>query len=154
MIRKCTANDISTVDFVLKHPSVYPFVQHDYTPPLEQYSSFSLLGREPLVYVLMDDSNSFVGVAASENGALYVVHQNVMPSIRGRLASNICRDMIKWMFENTTAKKLIGYVPELNRKAKMFALFSGFRFEYRLKNAYQKDGELYALDIVSVEKEK
>jgi hypothetical protein len=152
MIRQCTLNDLAAVDFVLKHPRVYPFVRHDYTPPPEQYTAKYLLVDCPRVYVLMDDSNSFVGIAESVNGALYAVHQNVMPEIRGRMAVKICRAMIDWIFENTTAKKMIGYVPEPNRAAKFFALRGGFSFEYRLEKAYQLDGKLYALDIVSVEK--
>lgn len=151
MIRRCTINDLSAVNFVLKHPSVYESSAHDFSVPVSEFTAERLL-NSPLVYVLMDEDNSFVAVLVNENGILFTVHQNCLPKVRGKKAVGICKEMLEWMFKNTTCQRIVGYVPEPNRPALLFAKWVGFKVRDKWENSYQKGGKLYSLIVVSAEK--
>jgi hypothetical protein len=142
--------DVAAVNFVLRHPKIFSGTRHDYSPEAHKFSSEYLLRGDPY-YVLIDDKNSVVCAGMSENGILVTAHQAILPAARGGYAVKVVKSMCQWMFDNTPCKKLIGWVPESNRAAKMFAIMAGFRVEYKLEKSYQHEGKLSGLYLVSKE---
>lgn len=149
-IRRCNINDVEIVDKILKHSDVFNFITDDFSLPIDEFTGAPLLENDA-VYVLIDDGESFCSIFIPQNGILYSGHQNVLPEIRGKKAVEIGKMMCQWMFNNTNCEKIIGYVPETNKPAKMFAFMMGFKFEHRLTGAMRKDGRNIALDIVTKE---
>jgi hypothetical protein len=152
MIRACGIGDLALVDRVMTDPSVYPYATYDGRESAEQYSAEGLLRKGPPWYVLMDSTNSFVAVFVPETNAMWIVHTNTLPSIRGKQAFEIARQMATWMFENTSCQNIVGYTPSRNRRALMFNRIVGFRKIGEVKNGIIKDGQLDDLHIVSLVK--
>ena len=150
-VRACTIADLPFADYVMKHEAVYNQATYDGRPDASQYSIADRLRQGPPVYVLMDDSNSFVAVLVPETNVTWVAHSNTLPNIRGKQAKAICNAMCEWMFKNTACCNIIGYTPSRNRAALAFNRFCGFKKIGVIKNGVLKDGELDDLHIVSRE---
>lgn len=150
MIRRATIKDRDAVNYVMKHPDVYPHTLYDGKVPVEQFDAASLLNQPPPIYTLIDDEDSFVAILVPENSIMWVAHDNALPEIRGKRAVNICKSMVQWMFDNTPCKKIIGYTPQPNKRARMFAQICGFKLEGLIKNAHQFNGVLYDVHVMGI----
>lgn len=153
VIRRATLADADAVNRVMKHPDVYPHTMYDGKVSVEKFDAKDLLRHPPPIYVLIDDTDSFVGILVPENSIMWVAHDNALPEIRGKHAVQICKAMVQWMFNNTPCKKIIGYTPETNKRARVFAQICGFKLEGRIKNAHPLNGKLYDLHVVGISKE-
>ena len=153
MIREATLSDLGAVNHVLKHPAVYPQTMFDGKTPREKFTAYGIIKQGPPVYTLIDDSDSFVAILIPENSIMWIAHDNALPEIRGKKAIRICKAMVQWMFDNTPCKKIIGYTPETNKPARLFAQLCGFKLEGRIKKAFPLNGELYDLHVVGICKE-
>lgn len=153
VIRRATLEDIDAVKHVMTHPDVYPFTMFDGKGAVETLNVEQLLSCNPPLHVLIDDSNSFVAVLVPENSIMWTSHDNALPSVRGKQAVSMARAVVKWMFDNTPCKKIIGYTPVSNRPAVMFTRMIGMVKEGQLKNAIQINGVLSDIYVSGICKE-
>lgn len=153
MIRQAMLSDLAAVNYVMRHPDVYPMTMYDGKVRVDDFSADKLIRCGPPTYVLIDDCNCFVSVSVPENSVTWVVHENVLPDARGKKAVKICNEMASWMFKNTPCQKLIGYTPVSHRRAVVFAQMCGFKIEGRIKNSILINGNLEDLYVVGLGKE-
>lgn len=105
-------------------------------------SSLVLAPNEYCVWILMPRSS-----------IMFELHTCVLPEGRGKGAIKAGQEMMAWVFANTTAQKLISFVPAWNRKALAFALRSGWKKEGCLEKSFQFNGELHDQTVVGITKE-
>lgn len=151
-IRQATIKDLNAVNFIMKHPEVYPYTKYDGKIPVEEFSAKHLIECGPPVYTLIDSDNCFVAVLVPENSIMWIAHDNVLPEARGKKAVRICRSMIQWMFENTPCEKIIGYTPITNRPAWVFAQMCGMHLEGRISKGVKINGILHDVYISGIGK--
>lgn len=154
VIRQAMMSDLAYVNYVMRHPEVYPMTMYDGKIPIDEFSAEKLIKCGPPTYVLIDDKNCFVAVVVPENSITWVVHENVLPKARGREAVKICLAMEKWMYGNTNCRKLIGYTPVSHRRAVVFAQICGFKIEGKIKGSILVNGKTEDLYIVGKGKTK
>lgn len=152
-IRMCTQADIKLADYVLKHPEVYNMYQWDGRCERERYSSSLRINQGPPTYVLIDNTNSFVAILVQESNIVWSSHSNALPSIRGKQAIRICKAMVRWMFDNTPCRKIIGFTPDSHKAALMFNKLCGFKTEAVINDFFLKDGKHEKAHMVSITKE-
>jgi RimJ/RimL family protein N-acetyltransferase len=140
MIR-CTMSHYDMVYEILTDPSVFDWISDDGS----RLSDMDLLVEAYLsndrIYVLMPNDLS-VFLAVPTNFVTYEIHTNILPEGRGKMAVLAANECTEWMFRNTPCMKLSTWVPENNRKAKMFALLCGMRVEGNSRLSFLKDGKL------------
>jgi RimJ/RimL family protein N-acetyltransferase len=61
--------------------------------------------------------------------------------------------LIKWVFENTTCRKLISWAPEGNQRAYDFAIKAGLVDEGVCKKSFIKNGVLLDQHLMGIGKE-
>ena len=155
VIRACNVFDIPIADAVIRHPEVYRMYPIDDMPEdSERYSCARAVIDSPPTYVLMDDTNRFVAIINNLTTSMWCGHYYAHPSVRGRQSVQIGKAMIRWMFDNTPCRKLIGFTPSEHERAMSFNLKCGFKKEYEIENAYVSNGESKNAHMVSISKEK
>ena len=145
---RCSINDISAVDYVLKHPEVYPWISDDGSPSAEEFTSSTMISN-PEVFVLMP-SDGVVFILHPWNSITLEVHTNIVPERRGREAISETMKAMSWIFENTGCLKIVTHVPSFNRQAKLFALKCKMKQEGVNRQSFLKDGILYDQDILGI----
>lgn len=129
--------DILLVSSVLDHDDVFVPV-NGYSCRVEGETAYGFLSNGG-VYVLMPNELSvLIFVPISEN--MFNVHIAFLPQGRGKLAVTATLNAFKWMFENTSCTKIIGFESVENKAATRFVSLLGVDVEGRLKRA-GKNGE-------------
>ncbi|WP_307891303.1 GNAT family N-acetyltransferase [Acinetobacter seifertii] len=78
------------------------------------------------------------------------MHTCLLPSLRGSRAVEAGKLILKLIFENH--QKVISWIPENNRKAKLFAQMLGFQVEGINRASFLKDGKLLDQFLVGLTK--
>src|SRR5574343_1353572 len=150
-VMRLTLNHLPAVTAVLKHPEIYRWIADDQTGPVEHYSAEPLLANEA-VYFLMPRPGCLAIYSPLVSGIMYQVHMAIVPSMRGSIGYAAGQETVRWMFENTPARKLVGFTPSNNRVAILFALKQGFRKTGKITGGRQQHGKI--LDLVITELDK
>ncbi|WP_151687285.1 DUF2824 family protein [Acinetobacter nosocomialis] len=87
---------------------------------------------------------------ARHNSLSVEIHTCLLPSLRGSKAVEAGKLILKLIFENH--QKVISWIPEKNRKAKLFAQMLGFQVEGINRASFLKDGELLDQFLVGLTK--
>ena len=118
---------------ICRHPSVYPFVIDDGSPPADQYNAppgFTYLGDE-----------GFFAAFLPVSFRVYEVHIAAIPERRGN-CSQILSSCLEEM-EKRGAVKILASVPSYNRKAIACFLDAGMEIEGSRKASFLLDGILH-----------
>jgi hypothetical protein len=142
---------LEMVHSVLKHPEVFPTIADDQTPSADSYSIAPLLAN-PFAYFLMPAPGCLFLYQPHMTGIMFATHIAVVPSMRGHNAFAAGKESIRWMFENTVAQNLVGFIAHDNRSAIAFALRCGHRKAGRLTNAISVGGERKDMVITEINK--
>lgn len=139
-IRIEPTNNMDTVKMVITHPQIYPYVTDDGSPPVEEYEP-SANAAHLLVWCGSDLLGLFVLVP--QNSVTVEVHTCLMPIARGERAAAAAKELIRWVWSNTTFKRLVTNVPGYNRLALRFALAAGMTKYGTNTRSYMKNGVLW-----------
>lgn len=136
---RCDLSQIAEVSDVLDHDSVFvPVNGKKCDNP--GVSAIAALIRSD-VYVLMPNEGSvIIYVPYDEN--IYNVHIAFLPGYRGKQAIDMLKKTFKWMFDNTTCMKIIGFEYMKNRPAIRFIGCLGVDREGILKNVNGKGDDM------------
>lgn len=102
-------------------------------------------------YLIPMKGNDVCGlfIAHPLNMVTYQIHIAILPRMRGDTV-NIGKLCLEWMFENTSSKKLVGFIPEDNKKTIALSQRVGMTKEGVLKKSILKDGKLKDQIIFSI----
>lgn len=119
-------HDMELVNQVIRHPRVYPHVSDDFSPPAEQ---LSMQDNEALWYVAVRDESDFLGIFlfAPDNPICWEVHTCLLPRAWGDRAVEAATEVCRWIWQNTSCRRIITEVPENNTLALKLALNSGLK---------------------------
>ena len=118
-------HDYQAVRELACHPSIFPHVTDDWFPdPAEWHPSES----EQVKYLLAsDDKGPFgFGIFIPKTWSCYDSHIGFLPRSYGAPAIQAFKEMLEWMWKNSTAARLVGEICEDNRRAIRFATSAGF----------------------------
>jgi RimJ/RimL family protein N-acetyltransferase len=118
--------DLPLVRQLATDPSIFPHVSDDHHP---DPASWQPLESEIVRYlVASDDRGGFgFGVFIPDTWTTWKAHIGFLPRSYGEQAHTSFRKMLDWMWQNTTARRIVGEICVENRKALHFAKRCGFR---------------------------
>lgn len=153
-IKRCTILDLAAVNYVMNHPDIRRTALYDRAEDAA-ISAYGLLSKPPPINVLSDHDHTTIAVMEPFNSITWMVHEYILPKVRGRQAVRIVKAMAQWAWENTNAQKLIGITPAIDRRAVMFAQMVGFKIEGRLHRAckYEPTGDICDMYVLGMHKE-
>ncbi|AWL18218.1 DUF2824 domain-containing protein [Acinetobacter nosocomialis] len=108
------------------------------------------LGPYEWVGVMEEEMLQGFFMLARHNSLSVEIHTCLLPSLRGSKAIDAGRLILKHIFENH--QKVISWIPENNRKAKLFAQMLGFHVEGINRASFLKEGRLLDQFLVGLTK--
>jgi RimJ/RimL family protein N-acetyltransferase len=142
-------HDLALVRQILTDPVVWPHVGDDFAPPREEWTP----NDDPRIwYVLAIEGALPVGLFTflPRSTVLWEVHVAFSRERRSR-GVNIAAGALAWMFENSTAERIIAEIPECNRLAVRLADKAMRRFAVNEKS-FKKGGALRDLVLFGLSK--
>jgi hypothetical protein len=128
-------NDFLTSD------DVFPLIKTDFINDSKKLD---------ISHILSDNRNYFMsnwslvyGLFKHEEEGVYQAHVFVQPDIRGKEAIILAKQILRWMYENTDCKRMVGLTPEYHRRALVFARLVGFKPTGLSEESILKDGVLH-----------
>jgi len=138
------------IDAIAKHPTVYPTMAHDSTPPVDVFTLDHLLANPDNYFlgVYVDDSLVGFWMMLSRTEQVVESHTFLLESARGHVATVALPQALKYIFTSTPCMMLVGEVPACAPAARQVAVWAGFKSAHVKKGAWLKDGQSHDLDIM------
>lgn len=117
--------DAELIRSICLHPQVCPYIIDDSVPdPRTWMPSIDPLGR----YLLATDSCGFMGFAAflPKTFVCWEAHFAFLPRAHGGKALEAMMQMSSWMWDNTSARRIVGEIDIRNRRAIAFVRRAGY----------------------------
>ncbi|MRA47184.1 GNAT family N-acetyltransferase [Acinetobacter pittii] len=108
------------------------------------------LGPHEWIGVVENDTTQGLFLLIKHNSIAIEIHTCLLPSLRGSKAIEAGKLVLDLIFENY--HKVISWIPENNRKAKLFAQMLGFQVEGINRASFLKDGKLLDQFLVGLTK--
>jgi len=150
-MKRCSKKDRLAVNRLLADESVWPMASEDGTTTFDRYHSADQYLMSEICYVLMPRED-IVFIGFPRYRVQYEVHISMLPSARGRTGIRAGRKAIEYMWQNTSARKLVGFIPAYNKAAIKFAELTGFKKEGILSKSFKKDGKMHDMVIFGINK--
>lgn len=125
-------------------------VQDDISDDLTKNQAVQSLKNYEWIGVVDDDQLQGLFVLISQNSISVEIHTCLLPSMRGSKAFRAGELILNLIFKNY--EKVISWVPENNRKAKLFSLLLGFQVEGINRASFLKNGKLQDQILVGLTK--
>ena len=144
--------DLELVRAVLSHPRIFPHIGDDYAGPRE---SFTPNSDYRIWWVEANNDGELLGLFMflPRSTVLWEMHVSLLPGAWGPPGLRAGRQVIPWVWENTTCRRLIGEVPRSNTLAIRWAEACGFtRFGVNPR-AFMKRGVLEDLVLLGISRD-
>jgi hypothetical protein len=150
VIEKCV--DAKLINSIITHQKIYQHVVDDFAPPPEEFDCSNIVGSEGVLFLTpIQEKVLGVFMVHSHTKVLWEVHTCLLPETENKL--ECAKALIKWVFENTTCRKLISWAPEGNQRAYDFAIKAGLVDEGVCKKSFIKNGVLLDQHLMGIGKE-
>jgi hypothetical protein len=117
--------DPALVKMLATHPAILPYISDDWTRKPEEWDAPV---NDSIVYLVASDAGISFGFGAfvPQTWTCYQAHLGFLPSSYGDVAITAFKEMLGWMWANSTAARLVGEICQENRRAIAFAKRAGF----------------------------
>lgn len=85
------------------------------------------------------------------NGVTLDIHPNVLPEYRAK-RNDTMKSVLDWVWNETPAMKVVGFVPTVYRNVRRFGIECGFRIEGLMKSSQMKGGKLLDMWVMGIER--
>ncbi len=142
--------DLRLVKGICTLPRVWPHIGDDFVPEAWAFQP----NEDPRIVYLLASETLLVGLLTflPQNTVCWESHIILLPR-RKTQGHVILRGALDWMFENTTAQRIVGAVPAYNRLAVQVAQRAGMT-QYGINpRSFQKHGKLEDQVLFGLSKE-
>lgn len=150
---RCDKQHEQRVNEILGDDAVYPWIKDDYFDERDRYRIGTLLIAMPNIYVLMPHKDMIL-FAEPYTRSIFNIHIAVLPNLRGIEAINYVIETSRWIFNNTSCKKIMALIPIFNKRAKQFAINCGYKREGTLTKSFYKNGTMQDQAIYGITMEE
>lgn len=140
-IKVFRSRDYQAIRALCLHPRIFPLIADDFHSDAK---SWRVPENDQIVYLLAsDDQGPFgFGIFHPLNFACWAGHFGFLPRAYGADARKSFQRMLLWMWENTTAQKVVGEIVRENTLAIRFARSVGFEIYGVNKKSFLRGGAL------------
>lgn len=119
------STDAARIKALAAHPAIFPWVADDYFPDPEKWEP--TVTSNVVNLLAIDELGDFgFGIFHPKNYACFEGHLGFLPRSYGPPAIEAFTRMLAWMWENTTAARIVGEICQDNSRALQFAVSAGF----------------------------
>jgi RimJ/RimL family protein N-acetyltransferase len=113
--------DLDLVRAILTDPAIWPHIGDDFAPRQEAFWPNS---DERIFYAITFARHLVAGlfVFIPESPVCWEAHVAMLPEWWGKVAHQAGREIVPWVWANTTCERLIARVPETNPAAVLYGL--------------------------------
>jgi RimJ/RimL family protein N-acetyltransferase len=129
------------IRLILTHPSVYPLIKDDYSPPIDQFSPSSAFYLEPVEGVLV--------MFRPMLETLWEAHIAALPEARGKGVEAV-KLAAEWLKANTRVERVLAMFPEDNLPVHRLVERCEFVRVGSVEGSFRRDGRLLSLHIYSL----
>lgn len=117
--------DYQLVRKLATDPAIFPHICDDYT---RDPAKWSPIESELVCYLVAKDHRGAFGfgIFIPDTWTCWKAHCGFLPRSYGAISQASFKEMLRWMWANTKAARIVGEVCEENRRAVQFALRAGF----------------------------
>lgn len=135
------SRDWAAIRKLATHPRIFPQIADDFTSDPKKWKPIE---SEMVIYLLAaDDQGPFgFGIFIPQTHVQYGAHMAFLPRSYGAEASASFKEMLGWMWQNTTARRLVGEICRSNTLAIRFARRAGFEPYGINRQSYLRGGVL------------
>ena len=133
---------------ILTHPSIYSTIKDDYSALRED---FYIPEDMAVLVCYVDDQPASCLTLQQMNGITWDVHVQILPEYR-EMSLELGHKMLNWIWENTTAEKLVAFISFKYENVKRYAERMGFEVEGISKNSIRIEGELIDQWLMGISK--
>ena len=155
MIKRADIYDCEFIDRTLRIPEILEStiddLQMDFLDRTSYINKLLDIDNYIFIFIFNKEKQGFISFFPV-NSIVYDTHISVIDNYRGKQTIKDTIESIKWMFDNTKCRKLIGFIPEFNKKAIAFAKNVGYSEEGISKRSFIKNRKLFNRIILSLEK--
>jgi len=143
--------DYALIKRIVTDKSVYPFVSDDYSPAPKDYEPIK---SDAVWHVLVRDGEEVLGlwIIIPQNAVCWEIHTCLLPNAYGERAKRAGKQVVQWIWDNTTCLRLVTNVPEYNRLAHKFAKAAGMIEYGRNPKSYMKTQILHDQILLGMSK--
>lgn len=153
MIQRCTIRDLDFVNYVIRHPTVYPTVCDDMSPPPQEFNIEPILALSEAYILTTNPHTVFVFIPTTISRIVFDVHANIIaPEGRGKAGYQSAAEALGYMFSETICRKIITFIPSLYPNTLRFAVTSGLKNEGLIEKAFLKGDDLHDVHICGITK--
>jgi RimJ/RimL family protein N-acetyltransferase len=133
--------DADLIHEIVTHPANYFRVIDDSAP---EPSVWRPVMNDAVWYVVIKDAEEILGLWAffPENAVTWRAHMNFLPAAYGPRARQATRELFRWIWENTSCRRIIGEIPGFNRLAMRLVQDAGMRPFGIDEASFLKNGKL------------
>lgn len=119
------SRDWRAIKALVCDPAIFPHVTDDFYKTPESWQPTE---SEDVIYLLAKDQAGLFGfgIFLPLTWTCYQAHIGFMPRSYGASAIVSFKEMLEWMWRNTTARRIVGEICSDNRRAIQFAVRAGF----------------------------
>lgn len=144
-------HDMEAIRKIACEPSAYRRMADDAAPknPADWHPD-----TEHGIWLLAEDEHGPFGVFRLNqmNAALWETHVCMARRGYGEKSRKAFLEMLRWTWQNTSCRRLLGYISETNRLALKLALDSGMQQYGYSPRSWLKNGVLYGLILVGIDR--
>lgn len=135
------SRDYAAIRKLATHPRIFPAISDDFTANPEQWRPIE---SELVTYLLAtDEEGPFgVGIFIPDTWACWKAHMAFLPRSYGNQAQTSFKRMLGWMWQNTSAKRIVGEIERGHLLAIRFARGAGFAIYGINRKSFLKGGVL------------
>lgn len=143
-------DDIEFVQKVLIHESIFESISDDMECNKDILAEAALTSNN----LMLISPNEFTVIILNRINLITVeVHTCILPEGRGAMGIIAGKDSIKWIFDNTSYRKIMSWVPSFNKQAAVYAIKCGFKREGVCERSFKKNGIIYDMILYGICKE-
>lgn len=125
MIRRLTIDDLDMITDIMSRPEIFEQIRDNVVKTPEDLNLEYLLDNDSVYFMSYDDKG--FGLFMPHTIDIYYAHVFVLPELRGEGLVEKTKMVLKYMYDNTSCKAMLGYTPVTNRAAVLFAYKVGFK---------------------------
>ena len=144
---------IDIINSIMLHPDVLESIKDDHSEAMNFDQLAEMVLRSPQT-IMLHPADGILFMLTPRTLTLFEVHTMIVPKARGIKAVEATKRATQWVFANTPCEKIITYVPEFNRPAKIFAKKMGMVDEGICTKSFKRNGKLIDQWVLGLEKEK
>lgn len=150
-IRFERTRDVARIRSIVTHPEVFPHMVSDGGGTAESYRPCM---HEQIWHMLAMDGNELLGLfmAVWLSPVLLEIHVCLLPNCRGGRAIQAYRDGLTWIWQKTSAMKVIGNTPADNRAALLVARRAGLTINGVNDASLMRDGKMIDQIILGIKR--